>query len=149
MASLRSCGSSTGVGCPGTSLQCHCTRPNRNSCLTRRPNQGHTTIIAKLVRPVPGDRPRVFCCRMIAQGCFNSSNLFQCIFLNLKRLEKWFDTSGKSRAKRHHRKNCKTRAEKSDAGFFISESDGGREQRRHVSPRPSHGRRSVSPSELL
>jgi hypothetical protein len=64
-------------------------------------------------------------------------------------VRKWFDTSGKSGVERHHRKNCKTRAEKSAAGFFIEffESDGGREQRRHVSQRPSHGCRSVPPSE--
>jgi len=42
------------------------------------------------------------------------------------------DTSGKSPAECHHRKNFKARAG-NGAGFLFSVSDGGRTSRRHIS----------------
>jgi len=45
------------------------------------------------------------------------------------------DTSGKSPAQCHHRKNCEARAADGRGLFQFSVSDGGRTSRRHIFPR--------------
>jgi len=49
--------------------------------LTRRANQGHTDIIANIVKPAPENRQRVFHLgETIGKDSFNLSKLFHCIF---------------------------------------------------------------------
>jgi hypothetical protein len=74
---------------------------------------------------------------------FQSVEAVSLHFLQFVDGSKIVDTSGKSGAKQHHRRNHQARAEKSVAGFFVSifRPDGGRTSRRHVSQCLSHRHR--------
>jgi len=89
--------------------------------LTRRANQGYVDIIAEIVTPAPGNRQRVFCSvRDHRSEKFQFVELISLHFMQIFGLsEIVVDTSGKSGAQRHHRRNHQARAETSAAGFFV------------------------------
>jgi hypothetical protein len=108
--------------------------------LTRRANQGDINIIADIVKPAPETAAGFLFTPNDWLKKFQSVEAVSLHFLQFVDGSKIVDTSGKSGAKQHHRRNHQARAEKSVAGFFVSifRSDGGRTS---LSQRLSHGRR--------
>jgi hypothetical protein len=83
--------------------------------LTRRANQAHIHIVAKIIEPAPQLRQRVFhfCAAMFARSVSICPIGFAAFSLK-------FDTSGKSDAHWHHRPNdVRPATEPAAAGLFI------------------------------
>ncbi|WP_154072590.1 hypothetical protein [Bradyrhizobium erythrophlei] len=84
--------------------------------LTRRANHRHIFIIARILEPAPGNWPRAFSIEPRFFAIARSKAKKQ----SSRRRTIWkkFDSSGKSPAYLHHRKNFRARAGKLAAGFF-------------------------------
>jgi hypothetical protein len=121
---------------------------NEPKNLTRRANHRHIFTIARILKPAPGNWPRAFSIEPRFRHCEEQGGE---VIQPPSNDPKEFDTSGKSPAYLHHRKNFRARAGKLVAGFFnraalfamarskpTKQSDRRRTNRKNLTRRANH-----------